>query len=75
MCRFDPFVFYETILNGIIKEVWVTDKDDVMYYTNKDMEIIAGIAADQILGAQVLENFPENTLSFSNDAGPSKRGR
>lgn len=56
--------FYETILNGIINGVWVTNKDDVIYYTNKGMEIIAGISREQILGSHVLKDFPENTLQY-----------
>ena len=56
--------FFETILNGIINGVWVTDKEDVIYYTNKGMEIIAGISGDQIVGARVLKDFPESTLKF-----------
>ena len=55
---------YEAILDGILNGVWVSDNEDVIYYTNKGMEIIAGIPADQILGAQVLKDFPERTLEF-----------
>jgi PAS domain S-box-containing protein len=56
--------FYETILNGIVNGVWVTNKDDIIYYTNKGMEIIAGISREQILGSHVLKDFPENTLKY-----------
>jgi PAS domain S-box-containing protein len=56
--------FYQTILDGIINGVWVTDKDDVIYYTNKGMGIIAGIPQEQIVGARVLDDFPESTLKF-----------
>ena len=51
--------FYETILNSIINGVWVTDKNDVVYYTNKSMEIIAGIPGEQIEGSHVLKDFPQ----------------
>jgi len=57
-------VFYKSILNSIMNGVWVTNKDDVIVYTNKGMEKIAGISSDHIIGAQVLKDFPENTLKF-----------
>ncbi len=57
-------IFFKTILDGIIIGVWVTDKNDVIYYTNKGMEIIAGIPAEQIKGANVLQDFPESTVKF-----------
>ncbi|MFH1953420.1 MAG: MEDS domain-containing protein [Pseudomonadota bacterium] len=51
--------FYKSILDGIIGGVWVTDKDDIIRYTNKGMTIIAGIVQEQIVGAR-LEDFPES---------------
>ena len=57
-------VFYKSILNAILNGVWVTNKDDVIVYTNKGMEKIAGISSDQIIGSQVLKDVPESTLKF-----------
>ncbi len=54
----------KTILDGIVNGVWVTDKDDIIYYTNKGMEKIAGIPSEQIVNAKVLIDFPESTLKF-----------
>jgi len=51
--------FYKSILDGIIGGVWVTDKDDIIRYTNKGMTGIAGIVQEQIVGAR-LEDFPES---------------
>jgi PAS domain S-box-containing protein len=56
--------FYEGILEGIINGVWVTNKEDVIYYTNKGMAIIAGIDREQIAGVKILADFPESTLEF-----------
>jgi len=56
--------FYKSILDNIIDGVWVTNADDIIYYTNKGMENIAGIPAKQIVGSQVLKDFPENTLKY-----------
>ena len=55
---------YKTILDGIVNGVWVTDKDDIIYYTNKGMEKIAGIPSEQIVNAKVLIDFPESTLKY-----------
>ena len=54
----------KTILDGIVNGVWVTDKDDIIYYTNKGMEKIAGIPSEQIVNAKVLIDFPESTLKY-----------
>ena len=35
--------FYKTILDGVINGVWVTNKDDTIFFTNKGMGNIAGI--------------------------------
>jgi len=56
--------FYKSILNSIKNGVWVTNKDDVIVYTNKGMEKIVGISTEHIIGAQVLKDFPESTLKF-----------
>ena len=56
--------FYKIIVDEIRSGVWVTDKDDVIYYVNKGMEIIAGIPKDKMTGARVLKDFPEQTLRY-----------
>ena len=56
--------FYQSILDGILNGVWVTNEKDIIFYTNKGMEKIAGVPADQIIGARVLIDFPESTLKF-----------
>ena len=56
--------FYVTILENIVDGVWVTDKNDHIYYANRGMEIIAGLSSQQITGIQVLLDFPEETIQF-----------
>ncbi|MBY8985429.1 MAG: PAS domain S-box protein [Candidatus Lokiarchaeota archaeon] len=56
--------FYKTILNGVINGIWVTNRDDIIFFTNKGMENIAGIPADKIVGANVLKDFSEITLKY-----------
>jgi PAS domain S-box-containing protein len=56
--------FYKNILNSIINGIWVTNKDDIIYYANKGMERIAGIPAKKIIGASVLKDFRESNLKY-----------
>lgn len=50
--------FYESVLEGIVTSVWVTDKNDVIIYANKGMAKVIGISPSQIVGINVL-NFQE----------------
>lgn len=53
--------FYENILERIVTGVWVTDKSDVIIYSNKSMEqIISG----RIVGAQVIKDFQEYFVPY-----------
>ncbi|MHC4534374.1 MAG: PAS domain S-box protein [Planctomycetota bacterium] len=54
--------FYESILEGIINGVWVSNRDDVIHYTNKGMEIISGVSSEQMRDCHVLDDFPKETL-------------
>jgi PAS domain S-box-containing protein len=52
--------FYENIIEGVQDGIWVTDKNDVIFYANSAMEKIAGVSREQIQGNNVLKNFPED---------------
>ena len=54
--------FYQKILDGVITGVWVSNKDDVIFYANKGMGSIAGVDAKQMENISVLTGFPELTL-------------
>lgn len=56
--------FYKSILDGIVDGVWVSDKSDNIYYSNKGIEIIAGIPHEQLLGCNVLKDFSESATKF-----------
>lgn len=48
--------FYESVLEGIVTGVWVTDKNDVIRYANKGMK---EIILHHIVGVNVLNEFQE----------------
>ncbi len=52
----------QRILDKIPAGVWVTDRDDVMIYVSGAMGRIAGLDPRMLLGAHVLQDFPEATL-------------
>jgi PAS domain S-box-containing protein len=51
---------YESIMDGITSGVWVADKNNVIYYANKAMEMIAGVTQQRLIGSQVFPNGVEN---------------
>ena len=58
--------FYEDITENIQDGIWVSDKDDVIYYVNQGMEKIAGVSRDKIIGNNVLADFPDETTNKFN---------
>ncbi|MBN1820427.1 MAG: PAS domain-containing protein [Prolixibacteraceae bacterium] len=54
--------FYENIIEGVQDGIWVSDKQDVIYYANHATEEIAGVPVNQITGNCVLKDFPEETI-------------
>jgi PAS domain S-box-containing protein len=56
--------FHQTVLDNIADGVWMSDKDDVIFYANSGMGVIAGVAPDQIEGSRVLVDFSDETLKF-----------
>jgi PAS domain S-box-containing protein len=59
--------FYENIIEGVQDGIWVTDKNDVIFYANSAMEKIAGVPREQIQGNNILKDLPEETIGeFSN---------
>ena len=51
-CRLEQEVaemkfFYERILDGLVDGVWITNKDDMIHYTNRGMEIISGMEQEE----------------------------
>ncbi len=56
-----PPDFLEVALNTVSDGIWITDADDRMVFFNTQMEIIAGVPADQVLGLCVIDDFPPET--------------
>lgn len=57
---------FELIVKNSKDGIWVTDKNDVIYFVNKSMEIIAGIPGSEILNKNVLIDFPDETTKDFN---------
>lgn len=54
--------FFENINESVQDGIWVTDKQDVIFYTNPAMEKIAGISRIEIINKNVLKDFPKETI-------------
>ena len=54
--------FFENINESIQDGIWVTDKNDVIFYSNPAMEKIAGISRMDIINKNVLKDFPKETI-------------
>ena len=53
--------FYEAILENAQDGIWVSDKNDMIFYANPGMEKIAGVPRDKITGNIVTRDFPKET--------------
>ena len=53
--------FFENINESIQDGIWVSDKNDVIFYTNPGMEKIAGVSRMEIINKNVLKDFPKET--------------
>lgn len=58
--------FYEEILENVQDGIWVTDSNDVIVYTNRGMETIAGISRDRIIGSCLTCDFDSSTVAEFN---------
>ena len=54
-------------MDGITSGVWVADKDNVIYYANKAMEMIAGVTQQKLIGSQV---FPQGAEQATGEFKP-----
>jgi PAS domain S-box-containing protein len=53
---------YESIMDGITSGVWVADKNNVIYYANKAMEMIAGVTQQKLIGSKVFANNVKHAM-------------
>jgi PAS domain S-box-containing protein len=54
--------FYESILEKVQDGIFVTDSQHCILYANRSIGEISGLPPADLLGKQVLEDFPEETL-------------
>jgi len=47
-------------MDGITSGVWVADKNNVIYYANRAMEMIAGATQQRLIGSKVFPNSAEH---------------
>jgi PAS domain S-box-containing protein len=50
--------FYEEIVEGINEGIWVTDKNDRLYFTNRGMEKISRVKTKDMKGMNILKDIP-----------------
>ncbi len=55
---------YGSILDDITCGVWVADENDVLFYVNRGMEMIAGVRHQKLLGCGVLRDFSDSTIGY-----------
>ncbi len=58
---------YESIMDGITSGVWVADRNNIIYYANKAMEMIAGVTQQKLIGSKV---FPHNAENATKEFKP-----
>lgn len=53
--------FYEEVVEGINEGIWVTDKNDTLYFMNRGMGEIAGVKTENMQGLNILsDRSPES---------------
>lgn len=62
-----PKEFYERIMDRLYEGIWVTDKNDFIYYTNRGMTYNTGAPKEQILGKNILTDFNSENIGSFND--------
>lgn len=64
--------FFENINEAVQDGIWVTDKNDVIFYANPAIEKISGVSRIDIINKNILNDFPKETnaefLKFYNKA-------
>jgi len=53
--------FYETLVEGINEGIWVTDRDDRLYFMNSGMEEISGVKTRNMEGLHILDDLPDSS--------------
>jgi len=59
--------FFETILEKLNEGIWVSNRQDEIVFANPAMERISGLPREEILGKNVLHDFPRETIEKFSD--------
>ncbi len=51
-------------MNGITSGVWAADRNDVIHYANRAMEMIAGVTQQRLIGSEVFSELAENAAQY-----------
>jgi len=51
-------------MNGITSGVWAADRNDVIHYANRAMEMIAGVTQQRLIGSGVFSELAENATQY-----------
>lgn len=54
-------LFFENINEAVQDGIWVTDKNDVIFYANPGMEKISGVSRLEMINKNVLKDLPPET--------------
>ncbi len=54
--------FYENIIEGVQDGIWITNENDIIFFSNAGMERIAGIPREEINGCNFFTDFPKETV-------------
>lgn len=57
-----PKEFYERVMEHLHEGIWVTNKRDLIYFTNSGMTYNTGSTREEILGKNILIDFPKENL-------------
>ena len=55
---------FRFVAENLIEGLWITDKKDKMIYFNRSMEGISGANSKDVLGLDLLKDFPTETIQY-----------
>ncbi|NYB53087.1 MAG: PAS domain S-box protein [Methanobacteriaceae archaeon] len=53
--------FYENLVEGINEGIWVSDKNDKLYFMNQGMEDLTGVSTEKMKNLDILNDLPDET--------------
>jgi PAS domain S-box-containing protein len=62
-----PIRFYERLMDHLHEGLWVTDKEDKVFYTNSGMTLNTGTPRNKLIGKSILDLERQNIGTFIDD--------